>query len=292
MSNTELSNKPTPDSAESNAYFPSPYSLSLYTAKKTDYDGTTYPHPYKGDLKILMVGTDERYIKMKNGKYFSSGNHPVETLLPIFHLDAAGFKFDISTLSGNSVKFENWAIPTEDPVILETLEKYETEFQNPLKLDDLVKNLDNLTSKYAGIFIPGGHGVLSKIPESESIKILLNWAIKNDKYIITLCHGPACLIAASINEKNLDNYPFKGYKICVFPDSLDTGANQDIGYMPGQLDWLVGERLKKLGVEIINDDLTGKCTIDRKLITGDSPLASNGIGKLAAETLLNDPSLK
>ncbi|MBQ1495452.1 MAG: protein deglycase HchA, partial [Acinetobacter sp.] len=30
---------------------------------------------------------------------------------------------------------------------------------------------------------------------------------------------------------------------------------------------------------------------DRKLLTGDSPLASNNLGKLAAETLLADPSL-
>jgi molecular chaperone Hsp31 and glyoxalase 3 len=61
--------------------------------------------------------------------------------------------------------------------------------------------------------------------------------------------------------------------------------------MPGQLPWLVGENLEKLGVEILNKGITGQVHQDRKLLTGDSPLASNNLGKLAAETLLADPNL-
>lgn len=56
--------------------------------------------------------------------------------------------------------------------------------------------------------------------------------------------------------------------------------------MPGALPWLAGENLEKLGVEILNKSITGQCHRDRKLLTGDSPLASNNLGKLAAETLL------
>lgn len=109
----------------------------------------------------------------------------------------------------------------------------------------------------------------------------------NDKYIISLCHGPASLLAAAVDEKPED-YAFKGYKMCVFPDALDQGANLDIGYMPGELQWLVGESLEKLGVEILNSGITGQCYQDRKLITGDSPLASNKLGKLAAKALLDE----
>ncbi|MEC8568356.1 MAG: protein deglycase HchA, partial [Pseudomonadota bacterium] len=67
--------------------------------------------------------------------------------------------------------------------------------------------------------------------------------------------------------------------------------NIDIGYMPGQLPWLVGENLEKLGVKILNKGITGQVHKDRKLLTGDSPLASNNLGKLAATTLLADPNL-
>ncbi|MNL61341.1 Molecular chaperone Hsp31 and glyoxalase 3 [compost metagenome] len=85
-----------------------------------------------------------------------------------------------------------------------------------------------------------------------------------------------------------ENFLYRGYEICVFPDSLDTGANIDIGYIPGPMPWLVGERLRELGVKILTSDITGKVHKDRRLLTGDSPLASNNLGKLAAETLLAD----
>lgn len=135
------------------------------------------------------------------------------------------------------------------------------------------------------MFVPGGHGVLAGIPHSREVKRLLNAFLAKDRYIITLCHGPACLLAPAVDEKPED-YPFKGYEICVFPDALDTGANLEIGYMPGPLPWLVGENLQKLGVKILNKGITGQVHRDRKLLTGDSPLASNNLGKLAAKTLL------
>ena len=288
---TELSKTPTPDQAEDNAFFPSPYSLSQYTSSKTDYDGTTYPQPYKGDKKILMIATDERYILMQNEKFFSTGNHPVEMLLPMFHLDNAGFEFDVATLSGNPVKLEMWAMPSEDKTVLDTYNKYLEQLKKPVKLADILQDVIAENSPYAGVFIPGGHGVLAKIPESLEVKHVLKWAMDHDIYVITLCHGPASLLAAGVDEAS-ENYLFKGYEICVFPDSLDKGANIDIGYMPGKLQWLVGENLEKLGVKILNKGITGQVHKDRKLLTGDSPLASHNLGKLAAETLLADPDLK
>ena len=80
---------------------------------------------------------------------------------------------------------------------------------------------------------------------------------------------------------------YKGYKICVFPDSLDK-KNPDIGYMPGPMPWFIGEKLTDLGIEILNSDITGRTHQDRKLITGDSPLASNNVGKAAAQALLKE----
>lgn len=50
----ELSKQPTPDKAEDNAFFPSPYSLSQYTAPKTDFDGVEHKGAYKdGKWKVL-----------------------------------------------------------------------------------------------------------------------------------------------------------------------------------------------------------------------------------------------
>ncbi|MFZ7109314.1 glyoxalase III HchA [Avibacterium avium] len=283
---TDLSKKPVADRAEHNAFFPSEYSLTQYTSKKTDFDGFKFDKPYTGGKhKVLMIGTDERYIEMQNGKLFSTGNHPVEMLLPMLHMHHAGFEIDVATLSGNPVKLEIWAMPEEDKAVMDLYNQYLPKLVNPKKLEDILPEVLAEDSPYIAVFIPGGHGVLAGVPHSKDVKKVLDWALNKDKHVITLCHGPASLLAAGVGEK-AEDFPFKGYELCVFPDSLDEGANQAIGYMPGKLQWLVGENLAKLGVKIMNEGITGQVHKDRKLLTGDSPLASNNLGILAADELL------
>lgn len=279
----ELSREPTRDPAEYNAWFPSPYSLSQYIPPKTDFDGAHYPAPHKGGKKILMVATDERYVPTRGGKLFSSGNHPVETMLPMMHLDAAGFDIEVATLSGNPVKFEFWAMPAEDEAVAAFYQRYLPRFREPKKLADV---LAGPMDDYAAVLVPGGHGALNDIPESADMARALNWALEQDRYIVTLCHGPACLLAPA--AAGGASYPFNGYEIVVFPDALDEGANVDIGYIPGHLRWLLAESLEKLGVRVLNTGISGQVHRDRKLLTVDSPLASNALGRLAAEALLAD----
>lgn len=272
--------RPQPDPAEDNAFFPSPYSLGQFTAPKSNLSGADYPNPYKdGRWKILMIGADERYLLTDNGTMFSTGNHPVETLLPMYHMDKAGFQFDIATVSGNPVKFEWWAMPSEDTEIKGLFDKYRDQIKQPLKLTEVVDALGP-DSDYIGVFIPGGHGALIGLPESEDVKAALEWAQANDKFVISLCHGPAAFLAVG-EGRDL----FRGYKICAFPDTLDA-QTPDIGYMPGHLTWKFGEELKKMGFEIVNTEISGQVQKDRKMLTGDSPLAGNALGQLAASELL------
>ncbi len=279
MANPQTDDKrPTRDPAEDNAFFPSPYSLSQFTAPKSNLSGADYPSPYKGGKKILMIGADERYLLTDNGTFFSTGNHPVETLLPMYHLDKAGFAFDVATVSGNPVKFEFWAMPSEDQEIKGLFAKYRDRLKQPLKLSEVIgEGLDD----YVAIFIPGGHGALIGLPESEDVKAVLEWAAAKDRFVVSLCHGPAAFLAVG------DSDIYRGYKICAFPDALDA-QTPDIGYMPGHLTWKFGEKLKALGFEILNEGISGAVHRDRKLLTGDSPLAGNALGKLAADALLKE----
>lgn len=281
MSNPQSDDKrPQPDPAEDNAFFPSPYSLGQFTAPKSNLSGADYPNAYTGGRwKILVIGADERYLLTDNGTMFSTGNHPIETLLPMYHMDKAGFEFDIATTSGNPVKFEWWAFPSEDAEIKGLFDKYRDQIKQPLKLADVVDALGP-DSDYIGVFIPGGHGALIGLPESEDVRAALEWAQANDKFVISLCHGPAAFLAVG-EESDL----FRGYQICAFPDTLDA-QTPDIGYMPGHLTWKFGEELTKLGFEILNKDISGAVHKDRKMLTGDSPLAGNALGLLAAGELL------
>lgn len=281
--------KPVADDAEADAYFPSPFSLTQYVAPKTDFDGADYPNAQKGGKwKVLLIATQERYLEMADGKFFSTGNHPVEMLLPMLHLDAAGFEIDIATVSGNPVKFEMWAFPQEDAAVKGIYEKYKQKIRHPLNLSEVWGNGFTEQTPYLAVFVPGGHGALNDIPKSATVGSILRWANSNKRYLITLCHGPVCMLAANIGKPEGEKFIYDGYQIDVFPDSLDTGANVNIGYIPSQMQWLVGESLRKLGVKPLNEGITGAVHQDRYVLTGDSPLASNNLGKLAAKVLLGE----
>ncbi|AJE82115.1 31.1 kd protein in dcm-seru intergenic region [Streptomyces albus] len=285
MSETTAASKdPAPDPAEDNAFFPSPYSLGKYTAPKTDFDGVRHQGAYTGGRwKVLMIGTDERYLLTEDGTFFSTGNHPVEMLLPLHHLIEAGFDVDVATLSGNPVKLELWAMPGEDEAVRKTYEAVKPKLKQPLKLSEVVADGLGPDSDYLAVFIPGGHGAVIGIGDSEDVTATLDWALANDKFVITLCHGPAGLLSAA---KGKEKSPFDGYSLCVFPDALDTGANLEMGYLPGPLRWLVADLLRQQGLTVLNSGITGRTHQDRKLLTGDSPLASHALGLMAADALV------
>ncbi len=90
-----------PKQESDGSYSPSKVALKLATQEKTDYKPVPY-EPYTGKrTKILVICTEVKNMEMKNGKLFSTGNHPVETLVPMLHLKHAGFEFEIATPTGN-----------------------------------------------------------------------------------------------------------------------------------------------------------------------------------------------
>lgn len=278
---TDDNRKPTPDPAEDNAFFPSAYSLEQHTADTTDFSGLATEDTYTGGRwKVLVIATEERYMPMQNGTFFSTGNHPVETLLPLYHMHKAGFGVDVATISGSPAKFEWWAFPSEDDAVNDAWNATKSAFKQPKKLSDVVaKELDD----YAAVFIPGGHGAMNGVPSDSSVGEALRYFLNNDRLIITLCHGPAALLAAGIGA--VEN-PFAGYSVVAFPDALDFGANIEIGYLPGEMPWKLGEKLQEAGITISNEDMSGATTRDRNLLTGDSPLAANALGKESVLALL------
>ena len=273
-----------PTATDDGAYIPSPLALKLATSATTDFENTVYENPHTGNKKVLMVCTEERNMTMANGKKFSTGNHPVEMMLPILHLKNAGFDVDVVTPTGKPVKIEMWAMPGEDENVKKVYSEYKTKFENPGKLTDIVRTSLHDSTDYVAVFIPGGHGAMLGLPENKDLNKVIKWSHENDMYMLAICHGPAALLAASLDgDKN--SFIYKGYDIASFPDAVDEQGPM-IGYTPGAMPWIYGKRLNDLGVTIINEAADNTVHIDRKLITGASPQAANAFGILAATKLL------
>ena len=273
-----------PKLEEDGSYSPSSLALSLGTVSKTDFENIKYTK-YKGDKsKILVIFNEQKNLEMKNGKLFSTGNHPIEALVPMLHLKNAGFDFEIATPSGKPVVFEMWAFPEEDANVTAIYNEYKSRFEKPKKVTEFIANSFANDSSYAAVFIPGGHGAMIGLPEDKNVGKVLNWAHQSDLFTITLCHGPGALLSTALDNQK---FLYDGYKMAVFPDAVDE-MTPVIGYLPGHMKKGVSERLKNLGVTIVNTESDKTVCIDRKLITGASPLASNELGKLAARTLLQE----
>ena len=272
---------------EDNVYIPSKFTLMMGTEKKTDYKKQEYKDTYKGTKKILVFAADEANMTMENGKIFSTGNHPIETLLPMIHMRDAGFTFDIATVSGRPVPLEMWAYPTEDKNIKNFHDEIREELENP----KIIKNIKNLNN-YVGIFIPGGHGAMMNLPTSVELGKLLHEAHEKGMPTVVICHGPAALLSTATEGLNKE-FAYNGYELMSFTDKTDA-FSPSLGYMPGQLKWKLQEAIENKGAKVLNKEETGATHQDRELITGDSPSAASPLGIMAAPILVkyaNDNNL-
>lgn len=260
-------------------YDPSPFTLMAATSDKSDYKKQVLDVEYKGDKPILVVCTDEGLMEMKNGKVFNTGNHPVEMLVPMLHMRNAGFTFDIATTSGKPIVLEMWAYPTKDEAVKSMHEEVRSMMESPKKLSD-IPNMD----PYAAIFIPGGHGVMLNLPQNPALGNLLHIAHERAMPTVTLCHGPATLLSTCCDGMNKD-FAYDGYKICCFTDKSDK-SSPTVGYLPGIMPWWCQESLEKLGMTVINKGENGATTVDRELITGDSPQAGHNLGVVATPLIV------
>ncbi len=277
---------PTPDEA-GRGYIPSPLGRLFGVAKKSDYEPADFTgRTYGGDKKILVLCTEERYFEMTNGNLFSTGQNAQETAVPLMHLTAAGFDFDVVTPTGAPAVLEEWSAPSKDEAVLGFLAGYRAAFDRPLSLQDLVaEGALNDDSPYVALFLPGGHGAMVGLPDDPNVGTLIRWIEASDRYLVAVCHGPAAMLAATVGHDGA--HPYAGYDMAAFPDNLDQ-RSPSLGYLPGHLPWLQCELLEAQGIRIVNDKADGATHIDRKLYSGDSPKACDELGKNVAEALLAD----
>lgn len=267
----------TAQKREDGTFDPSPFTLLVGTSKNTKYAPQTVDAKYTGTKPILVVCTDIGGMKMANGATFNTGNHPVEMFVPMLHFRDAGFSFDIATPTGGAVVLEMWAYPTNDENVASLHESLKNKMEHPKKISEIA-NLDT----YSGIFVPGGHGAMISLPTDADLGRLLREAHREQIPTVTLCHGPAALLATKTGG---NEFSYKGYLAFCFTDKTDA-MTPSLGYLPGQMPWKCQESLANEGMVITNTTETGAVHQDRELITGDSPNAAHNLGVVAAPILV------
>lgn len=241
----------------------------------------TVDKPYTGGKKILVLGTSKFLLPCMNETLFNTGHHSTETFVPMYHLDKIGFEFDVATPDGAPLAIEDWTFPLAvgyEDKIKEMRSKVRNQLEKPKRYEDIPESLDG----YAAIFLPGGHGPLIDLHTYESLGKLLRSANAQGITTISLCHGPSALRAAAVGGE----FPYKGYKLVVFPDSMDK-TSPKLGYLPGNLseDYCCEAKLKALGCRVQNQKMDDSISVDRELVTGASQLSAQKVAVAAVELL-------
>ena len=133
--------------------------------------------------KILMVVTN--ICEFKNGE--PTGVWFEEFAVPYNEFKKQGWKVTVATLTGEIAPIDPASENLFEDIIWNEAKK---------ALNDTEK-LDTIDyTKYDAVVLPGGHGPMFDLAESETVGHIINHMNKEGKLIAAICHGPAGLLSA------------------------------------------------------------------------------------------------
>lgn len=228
--------------------------------------------------RILAVTTNESpvYLGKKSGMYMSELTHFVEEVM------SAGYTVDLATCKGGPVPLDitgsNGSALT-DPATSSFLkdERLKGFLKNSLCIKDL--NADN----YDALYVPGGFGVLEDVGKNQDFQNLVTQFYTAGKVLSSVCHGGS----AFIHSKDKDgNSIIKGKKVTATSniDQIAMGINNIVPFR-------VQDELKKAGGIYVRNIISmySAVTVDGKLVMGQNPFATHGVGNKVVEVLTGKP---
>lgn len=166
-----------------------------------------------------------------------------------------GYDVTISSIKGGKAPVDPGSI--DENTTKETLdaEKY---LADTVSVEDV--NMDD----YDVIFLPGGHGTMFDFPENKKLQQLIREFYEADRYVVSVCHGPAGLVGATLSNGE----PLvKGKKVSAFTDAEERDTTFD-ALMP----FLLESKLRELGATVETaPNWSEQSVVDGKLITGQNP---------------------
>lgn len=207
--------------------------------------------------RVLMIVTNiaEMEDGHKTGLWLSEFAEPYEEFIK------SGFDVTVASIKGGKTPIDTRSTQNDE------LEKWD----NLLPLLNHTVPLSQVNPEdFVGVFLPGGHGTMFDFPYDESLSLTLMHFGESRKVIGAVCHGPAGLVGANLN----DGTPIvKGKRMTGFTDSeeMKTKLDQSVPF-------LLESKLKELGADFVAaEDYTDHVEADENLVTGQNPQSSKSV---------------
>ncbi|QDI92220.1 type 1 glutamine amidotransferase domain-containing protein [Salicibibacter halophilus] len=216
--------------------------------------------------KILMVVTNGQ--EMSNGHF--AGIWLSEFAEPYEELRANGYEVTVVSPKGGESRIDKNSLEND------TIPDGWQEIARLLKNTEAIDNVN--ADDYEGIFLPGGHGTMFDFPDNAKLHSLLRNFAEDGKSIGAVCHGPAGLVGATLN----DGTPIvKNKTVTAFTDSEERGVQ-----LENEVPFMLESKLRELGASFVTaEDWAENTQTDGKLVTGQNPQSSISVAKQLVKTL-------
>lgn len=168
--------------------------------------------------KVLAVISSARSLTLSDGTSVSCGYHLCELADLHKTLTEAGYQVMFATPDGDTPLADSEGASALKPEERKAYEHYVdglTELLIPYKLSEIT---EEMLLHLHGLFLPGGKGALSDLPNHKDLKRILRHMKAHMKPIVAIGHGAAGLIQAP--EPN-EAWLFYDYEMTCYPKALE-----------------------------------------------------------------------
>lgn len=222
--------------------------------------------------RILLVLTSHA-VKGSTGK--PTGVWLEELAAPYYIFLAAGFEVDIASIAGGKVPLDPGSVEGEQP---ECVIRFLADEQ-AMHAITASRSLEGISAAgYDAVFLPGGHGTMWDLPQSQELASLLGDAWTGGKVVAAVCHGPSGLVSA----RDASGRPIvAGRNVTGFSNS-----EEDAVALTDVVPFLLETRLTELGgVYTRGPDFQPFALRDGRLVTGQNPASSEKTAELTIEAI-------
>lgn len=223
--------------------------------------------------KILIITTSAD--QLKDGT--TTGLWLEELAAPYYLYKDAGYSIDIASPKGGQTPLDPNSIAEDNLGDVPKKFMTNTGDMNALNSAHKLSEIQHL-DEYVGVYIPGGHGAVVDLPDNPDVqRIIVDFAEKG-KVIGSVCHGPVSFCHVKLSN---GDFLVKGKKVTGFSNSEEEAVGK-VKAVP----FLLEDELKAEGGEYSKgDDWKEYVVTDGKVVTGQNPQSSHGVGEAVVKAL-------
>ncbi|MGH8082915.1 MAG: type 1 glutamine amidotransferase domain-containing protein [Lysobacter sp.] len=222
-------------------------------------------------LKPVLFVLTSHGVKGSTGQ--PTGYYLGEVTHPLAELEAAGIAVEFASIQGG-----------EPPVDgLEVDDALNARYWNDAGFRAAVRDTLPLgevdASRYSAIFFAGGHGAMWDFPVSDAATRVTREIYEAGGAVAAVCHGPAALVNVRLSD---GEYLVAGKRLSAFTDDEEHAVG-----LSEVVPFLLASTLRERGaLHQAAPNWSRQVIVDGRLVTGQNPQSSAGVGAALREVLL------